>query len=142
MSTWLYQLNQENWTPQRYRLEVWEGQAWQWEVRTKVTQGHAPIAGDSVTFFYAKSGGTEAGFYGWAVILEWLPFDQTSQMTFRPVAPSDHLKMDPWWNPAAEKLADAIRRPIKQGTLWYMEEDLSRRLRSGVAAWLSAKTKR
>lgn len=143
MSTWLYQMNQKYWNPQRYRIEIWEGQTWQWDVGKKITQDHVPTAGDIVMFFYAKSGGTEAGFYGWAVILEWLTLDdQSNHMTFRPVAPSDHLKMDPWWNVKAEKLADKIRGSVKQGTLWYVEDGLIKELRSGVAAWLGAMTKR
>ncbi len=140
MSTWLYQMSQKFWTPQRYRIEIWEGQTWQWNVGKVIGHGNVPTPGDIVVFFYAKSGGTEAGFYGWAVILEWL--EQIKQVSFRPVAPSDHLKMDPWWDTDAQKLSNTIRGSVKQGTLWYMKEELAYKLRFGVAAWLSAITKR
>jgi hypothetical protein len=135
MSTWLYQMSQTFWNPQRYRIEIWEGQTWQWDVGKVISHGNETAPGDIVVFFYAKSGGTEAGFYGWAVILEWL--EQIKQVSFRPVAPSDHLKMDPWWNMEAEKLSDMIRGSVKQATMWHVKEDLAKDLRSGMTAWLA-----
>jgi len=32
MSTWFYQLNQQLWSPERYRLEIWENERWSWGV--------------------------------------------------------------------------------------------------------------
>lgn len=135
MSVWLYQINQRKWKPERYRLEIWEGQDWAWPVGQKLTRGRTPQAGDTVVFFYAPSGGTDAGFYGWAVVLEW--FEASSApLRFRPVAPSDCLKMDPWWGKRAAALADRIRGKVKQGTLWLFPEGAVTELRAGVAAWL------
>ncbi len=118
MATWLYQLNANNWSAERYRLEIWEGERWNWSVGTISGKGQHPEEGDIVVFFYAPSKSTDPGFYGWAVVLGWV--DQVPELHFRPVAPSDHLKMHPWWDGKdgwASQLADAIRGKMKQGTL-------------------------
>jgi len=138
MSTWLYQLSTDIWEPERYRLDIWEGERWNWPVGGKSGAGQTPQAGDTVVFFYAPSRGTDPGFYGWAVVLEW--FDKSSSpLYFRPTSPSDRLKMDPWWNEEAKALAEDIRGPMKQRTLWMIQEDLVPRLRQGIRAWLASK---
>lgn len=136
MSCWLYQINQKSWSPERYRYEIWEGQDWAWPVGQKVTRGRVPKAGDTVVFFYAPSGGADAGFYGWAVVLEWFETSSTP-MRFRPAAPSDHLKMHPWWDKRAAALADRVRGKVKQGTLWLFQEGAVAELRVGIATWLA-----
>jgi hypothetical protein len=138
---WLYQMNQQDWKPNRYRLDVWEGERWSWPVRKKVPRGGTPRAGDRVVFFYAKTGGDEPGFYGWALVLDWC--EDQRRMYFRPVAPSDHLKMDPWWDTDAEDIADRVRGEVKRGTLWQIrEEKLSARLSAGITAWLNGSAER
>jgi hypothetical protein len=132
---WLYQINQGNWSPERYRVEIWEGHDWMWPSGKKI--GHAvPGAGDTVVFFYAPSGGSDPGFYGWAIVLEWLDLENSVELRFKPVAPSDYLKMNPWWDDDARALADAIRGKVKQGTLWPVPNDAIGKLRSGIATWL------
>lgn len=138
MPTWLYQLSTDIWQPERYRLEIWEGERWNWPVGGKSGGGQKPQAGDTVVFFYAPSRATDPGFYGWAVVLEW--FDKSSSpLYFRPTSPSDRLKMDPWWNDEAKELAEEIRGPMKQRTLWMIQEELVPRLRQGIRAWLASK---
>jgi hypothetical protein len=137
MSTWLYQIDQESWSPERYRLEIWEGQDWAWPVGKKNPGDKEPQNGDTVVFFYAPTGGHDPGFYGWAVVLEWFELRNIKELRFRPVAPSDHLKMHPWWNQHdASTLADKIRGPVKQGTLFLVPDALVKTLRSGISAWL------
>jgi hypothetical protein len=134
MSTWLYQINQKSWSPQRYRLEIWENERWSWPVGRKTGAAKLPSPGDIVVFFYAPSGGIDPGFYGWAIVLEWL--NEESSLYFRPVAPSNHLKMCPWWDKQAQKLAESIRGTVKQGTLWRVSDDLVPELRSGITSWV------
>ena len=78
MSMWLYQLSpKKTWNQKRYRTEIWEGERWAWGVGRKATKAE-PEPGDTIVFFYAPSGGGgEPGFYGWAVITEWLPAGDT-----------------------------------------------------------------
>ena len=135
MSTWMYQMNQQRWPPERYRLEIWEGERWNWPVGRKVPADETPLPGDVVVFFNSKSGAPDPGFYGWAVILEWYTVVPVN-MYFRPVAPSDALKMNPWSDDHALTLADDIRGRVKQGTLWRVPDELVPRLRKGIFEWL------
>jgi hypothetical protein len=136
MSMWLYQIDAQNWSPQRYRLEIWEGERWAWPVGQKRLSGQEPIPGDIVVFYNTPSGGTDFGFYGWAIILEW--FENGSELYFRPVAPSDLLKMHPWRDQPARDIADAIRGKVKQGTFWYVPEELEFAVRDGIFRWIGA----
>jgi hypothetical protein len=139
MSTWFYQISPKEWSPERYRIEIWEGEKWAWPVGSKSSHGQVPAAGDTVIFFCAPTGGYDPGFYGWAVILEWYE-NSTTPLYFRPVAPSDHLKMNPWWDSTASDLADRIRGKVKQKTLWLVDDDLVQDIRQGIASWLSARS--
>jgi hypothetical protein len=132
---WLYQLSQAEWTPERYRLDIWEGERWRWPVR-KIATSERPAPGDQVVFFFAKAGCPEPGFYGWAVVLQWEE-EANQRLYFRPVAPSDHLKMCPWWDGAAEQIADQIRVPIPQGTLWRVPDQLAAAIGAGIAGWVA-----
>ena len=134
MSMWLYQISPTTWSPNRYRLEIWENERWSWAVGRKTGKGEVPEAGDTIVFFYAPSGGHEPGFYGWAVVMEWL--DEQSLLYFRPVAPSDHLKMCPWWDGEARSLADEIRGAVKQGTLWQVPQTLAKKPCQGITRWI------
>ena len=136
MSTWLYQINQRFWPPERYRFEIWEGERWAWPAGKRSGAGAVPRQGDTIVFFYAPSGGADPGFYGWAVTLEWRP-ESSNELHFRPAAPSDQLKMRPWWNETASTLANEIRGRMKQRTLWLVEEELVPQLRDGIAQWMS-----
>src|SRR5262249_50371889 len=119
MSTWLYQISPQIWDPGRYRLEIWEGERWAWSVGARAGSGTDPQPGDTVVFFCSPTGGNDPGFYGWAVVLDWHQPNDTP-LYFRPVAPSDHLKMDPWWDHEAKALADEIRGKVKRRTLWLI----------------------
>jgi hypothetical protein len=139
MTTWLYQISPEQWSPERYRFEIWEGERWAWPVGSKSSGGELPEPGDVIVFFYSPTGGMDPGFYGWAVVLEWFPGSSTP-LAFRPVAPSDHLKMHPWWDDEAIELADVIRGKMKRRTLWIVPEELVARLRQGITSWLAGQS--
>jgi len=140
MAMWLYQLSQEEWTPSRYRLDIWEGERWRWRVG-KISGSERPSVGDRVLFFFAKAGCDEPGFYGWAVILRWEEYGENDvRMYFCPVAPSDQLKMCPWWDGpdgSVQQLATEIRVPIPQGTLWRVPDHLIATIGVGIARWTS-----
>jgi hypothetical protein len=89
-----------------------------------------------VVFFNSRSGAADSGFYGWAIILEWYEALGPANMYFRPVAPSDTLKMNPWGDGDALALADEIRGRVKQGTLWRIADEMVPRLRKGIFEWL------
>jgi hypothetical protein len=133
---WLYQLSQAEWTPERYRLDIWEGERWRWPVG-KITGSGRPAAGDRVVFFFAQTACPEPGFYGWAVVLQWE--EEEKRFYFRPVAPSDQLKMCPWWDGpagAAEQIADQVRGQVPRGTLWRVPDELAAAIGAGIAGWV------
>lgn len=138
MSTWLYQMSPKVWSPSQYRLDIWEGERWAWPVGAMSGQGKKPEPGDLLVTFFTKGNGTDPGFYGWAVILDWLN-EAGDQLRFRPVAPSDSLKMCPWWDDEASSIADKIRGNMKQRTLWLVEDDLSTQLRHGILTWVAGR---
>jgi len=133
MTMWLYQMDQKQWPPNSYRLDIWENERWSWPVGRKASVGNLK-PGDRIVFFYARSGGVEPGFYGWAVVLDW--HEDERGMYFRPVAPSDHLKMHPWWDDEAKRVTDEVRGRVKQGTLWQVPDDLARAISTGITSWL------
>jgi hypothetical protein len=134
MAMWLYQLTQAEWPVNSYRLDIWEGERWRWPVG-KIAGAERPAAGDRVVFYFAKAGCDEPGFYGWAIVLQWE--EAESRFYFRPVAPSDQLKMCPWWDDEARRVADAIRGPVPRGTLWPVGDDAAAALGAGLARWVN-----
>lgn len=138
MAMWLYQLSQTQWTPEKYRLDIWEGERWRWPVG-KIIGSARPAVGDRVVFFFAKTNCPEPGFYGWGIVLQWEEGD--SWLCFRPVAPSDHLKMHPWWDGSqgeAEKLATEVRVPVPNATLFPVPAELASKISGGITCWLSS----
>lgn len=135
MNIWFYQINQQSWPPNRYRLEIWENQTWSWPIGRMHGGGVEIETGDVVVFFYAPSGGDDPGFYGWAIVQEFVDFGRP-EILFRPVSPSDFLKMCPWWDEEAKALADDIRGKFKQITLWRVDHKDWMRLSNGIRFWL------
>lgn len=95
----------------------------------------APKVGDTVVFFFAKTGGHDPGIYGWAVLDRCEPDE--NRLYFVPAAPTNYLKMTPWWDKEAERLTDHIRGSVKQGTLWHVRPEDTKVLRDGIRNWLN-----
>ena len=134
MSVWIYQLNQKNWPPETFRYEIWEGRNWSWGYGKKIGAAQ-PAAGDTLVFFYAPRGGKVPGIYGWAVVERC---DEESRIVyFRPTAPTDHLKMDPWWDEEVKKVTEDIRGPVPQATLFQVQERNICKIQQGIKNWLS-----
>jgi hypothetical protein len=132
MSNWLYQLNPKDWPPETFRYEIWEKQRWHWPYGQK--RGEAsPATGDTIVFFYAPSGGADPGIYGQAVVE--LCDGKSKTLYFIPVAPTDRLKMDPWWNDEVKKIVDEIRGGMKQATLFTVSAEQVRKIRLGIRNW-------
>jgi hypothetical protein len=134
MSTWLYQLNPQSWTPEVFRFEIWEGKHWHWGYGSK-RSANVPAIGDTIIFFYAPSGGDDPGIYGWAVLERCDTESKT--LYFIPVAPTNSLKMDPWWDNQIQLIADHIRGTMKQATLFPIGFQDAKKIRSGIRRWLS-----
>ena len=130
MSTWLYQLNAQDWSPETFRYEIWEGKPWRWPYGSK--RGEAELElGDTLIFFYAKTGCSDPGFYGWAVLEQHRA--DSPLLYFTPAAPTNRLKMDPWWNDRdAKKLVDRIRGNMPQATLFLIKDADLKTLRTAL----------
>lgn len=126
MSAWLYQMTTKDsddlvWSPEDYRMEVWEGKENKWSIRKINERGQDPIKkGDIVIFFFAKNT-KDCGIYGWAIITKI--DNKKGQISFIPTFPSDYLKTTPLWNENIENLMNQIRVPIPQGTMWSITPD-------------------
>jgi len=139
MNTWIYQLNQQDWKPGIFRYEIWENQRWHWSYGQK--RGDAtPEVGDTVVFFYAPASGNDPGIYGWAIVERCDAESKT--LYFIPTAPTNHLKMHPWWDDDAKSVTDEIRGPMKQATLFQVRNEMISRIRSGIRNWLGQATPR
>jgi hypothetical protein len=137
LAFWLFQLSEEEYPLRNYRLHVWENERWRFFARTMEGGQSPPEPGDLVVFFYAPTGADEPGFCGWGVVLQWIeraPNDR--ELCFRPGAPNDFLKMHPWNDEGAIKLANEIRGRMTQRTLWPIEKEQAKKLRNGISTWL------
>ena len=62
-------------------------------------------------------------------------------MYFRPVSPSDRLKMHPWGTTEAMKLGDDVRGKMPHATLWLINDDrLKAAINAGILSWSGTQT--
>ena len=128
MAYWLYQMSSNIWSSGSYRIEVWEGEPTNWEINRKVPKVNSPQPGDIIILFFAPTGESDPGIYGWAVIVR---FDE-HEIRFIPSPPSDYMKMNPVWDNDVKNIIHQIR-PVAQGTLWEIEEKYFKALRQKIA---------
>lgn len=123
MNPWLYQMAEdEDWTPEDFRLTVWEREPVTWEHKKIMSlNGVKPMPGDPLVFFFAKSRTKTPGICGWAVITKVYP--RKGELTFQAVPPTDLLKMNPLWDNEVEELINDVRGPHPRGTTWEVSED-------------------
>ena len=125
MAFWLYQMSNDVWKAEKYRVEVWEGNNTTWPVGRLLPAGKVPQYGDSIVLFYT---GNDLGVYGLAVLLRY----EEKEIYFRPVPPSDYLKMNPLWNDKVKSIVDEIRGKVKMGTMWEINDDQMKLLRTRI----------
>jgi hypothetical protein len=118
-----------------FRYEVLENQRWHWHYGN-VRGKERPEAGDVVVFFYAPSRGNDPGVYGWAVIERC--HSEYKILYFIPSPPTNHLKMDPWWDEDVKKVAAKIRGGSPQGTLFPVDKSHIPTIRNGIRKWFSS----
>ena len=125
MSAWLYQMKTgevegEPWSPQEYRLQVWEGYDTTWNARKIHDRNKGTITpGDLIVFVFTKSRTKDHGIYGWGIIEKYNA--RTNRLTFTPTFPSDYLKTSPVWDDSVAALLDQVRVPAPYtGTMWFL----------------------
>jgi hypothetical protein len=130
MACWLYQINADNWSHERYRVEVWEG-----HLVTNWTIGEGPrkpkevSPGDMVIIFFVKSGTHDPGIYGWGIITSFYK----EFIDFRPAPPSDYLKMNPVPEKEVSGIISKIRGGMAQMAMFKVEDKEFRELRQQIA---------
>jgi hypothetical protein len=144
---WLYQMNPtaDFFSPEAYRLEVWEGQPWWWRTGNLFPRDAAPPRpGQRIVFYFTGDDTATRGFYGWGIIQRWIApgaetDDAKGHLEFKITAPSDHLKMHPWNTDAALKAANKARRnTFNAGTLfWIDQQDVIETITKGISAWVA-----
>jgi hypothetical protein len=86
-----------------------------------------------MVLWYAESVTNEPGIYGWGVILGV----SQDNILWRPVAPSDYLKMDPLFDEAIARVVNTIRGRMTRGTLWNVKKKESTELKSWIRTALN-----
>ncbi len=142
MKTWLYQLNGDKWSPNLFRCAIWEGRQWQWNQNEIRPTTGIPTPGDVLLFFYTMgtrdTDGTKAsGIYGWGVIDRCEKFDNETMLNFTATAPTNQLKVDPWWDDECEGITTEIRaNQAMFATVFEIPEKLIPQIRRGIKRWV------
>jgi hypothetical protein len=136
MSVWLYQMSHRDWPPERYREEVWEGELSSWPAG-KVIGGTNPEPGDSMVLWYARTGNPDPGMYGWGVVVGTSAIQRRKRIRWRPVTPSDYLKMNPLLDDETAAIVDQVRKGMPRATMWPIPHKHMRTIRERIAAHLT-----
>lgn len=118
------------WPEENYRAEIWEGTPVFWPVQ-KIAQSGRPTAGDRIFCWYAKTVSKSPGICGWGVVLSYE--DALHRIGWRPVFPSDVLKMFPVFDKEVSALVKSIRG-FPRGTLWPVTDEDARSLTNTILA--------
>jgi len=130
MACWLYQMRADQYSHERYRTEVWEGNlVTNWSIGESKRKPKEVQFGDTVILFFARTGADEPGIYGWGVITL---FDK-EVIDFRPTPPSDYLKMNPVPEKEITKIIDKIRAGMPEGTIFPVDKEELKHLRQIIA---------
>jgi hypothetical protein len=132
MACWLYQMNANRYSHERYRNEVWEGNlVTNWGIGESTHRPKEMVPGDMLILFYAKVSKIEFGIFGWGIIMF---FDKlTEDLNFRPASPSDYLKMNPLWDDEISLIIDQIRGGFPEGTMWKIDKKVLEQIREKIA---------
>jgi hypothetical protein len=121
------------WPEARYRESIWEGDTVHWPVRKARGQAR-PDAGDRLFCWYARTASAAPGVWGWGVVTNFCT--DSEEVVWRPVSPSDRLKMDPIFDTVLDKRVASIRGKVAQGTLWPISETDADWLTTRVRSWV------
>jgi hypothetical protein len=115
---WLYQMNPtaDFFSPEAYRLEVWEGQPWWWRTGNLFPRDAAPPRpGQRIVFYFTGDDTATRGFYGWGIIQRWIApgaetDDAKGHLEFKITAGAKLLDVRSAPHPAAKR-----RHPLPAG---------------------------
>src|SRR5271157_2961526 len=113
MTGWLYQMIADKrtsgyWSHEQYQATVCEGKYTTYDVRKLRSKSGKKIQpGDILVLFYAWSGDSKGGIYGWGKVAQYN--EERSTIKFRPMRPSDYLKMHPILDDEIKEITKIIR---------------------------------
>lgn len=149
MNSWLYQMSTQHWPEENYRTDVWEGEPVTFSVGrvNGAARDERPAHGDRIFCWYAETVSRAPGLCGWGVVLS-LRERREVMLVWRPVFPSDLLKLRPLIDREVTSLVEVIRHGMPRGTLWLMPHSAAEALtakvlsqvRSNVPAGASSQT--
>ena len=132
----MYQMSADSYSVEEYRDEIWEGEMVKWPTGNVRTESGCRISpGDTVALVFVRTGTKEPGIYGWGVVAHYK--EDKGLFSFRPTFPSDYLKMNPIWDDQVSGLLDAIRGPVKVGTMWEMSSDHAAKMKRKIHDWIT-----
>lgn len=135
MAHWLYQMSTDYFPLNRYRTEVWEETTvTNWHIGESTHKPTDVQPGEIIILFYAKTGTPDPGIYGWGIVT----FFDREAINFRPVSPSDYLKMNPLWDDDISDIVDGIRGGMPQGTMYRVADGTLKKIREKIAEHVSS----
>ncbi len=106
----------EEWTPEDYRVDVWEDHEISWPVGKLVgARNDDVIPGNLIFLFFAQTQNAFPGIYGVGIITRYSP--RRGEITFRLCPPSNYLKINPLWDDNVKQVINHIRGRFTQGTM-------------------------
>lgn len=140
MTVWLYQMNVDRVLEygDKYKLEdfrryVRDGKYLRWKTRNIISETEEPKAGDTIIYWFVKSGTDEPGLYGLGIIFKCYEKDDdppyNKWILHLPVFPSERLKNHPIYDTEIEKIVNEIRGNKQAfGTMFIIKDNQAERL--------------
>jgi len=134
MGAWLYQMNAEEWSPDKYRKSVREGKTLNWSVGRIYRRKRKEIApGDQVVLFFCERLNAEPGIYGLGEVKRFTRDGDSGPRIRIAVRPrTDTLKSTPVWDSEVRATVQAIRGNLPRGTMWRVTPSQYERLRRKI----------
>jgi hypothetical protein len=130
---WLYQVNSEFWTVEDYRYDSWEGDVNEWMHGT-INGETDPQRGDIILVWFDKGTTEDPGLYGWGIVMDMDHLEKS--IAFRPVFPSDLIKMKPIFEDEIEEIVDKVKGEFPIGTMWALDKEAEKEVRELIYDWI------
>ena len=77
--------------------------------------------GDTIFFFFCKTGNSEPGIYGWGKVTNFISGSTSNrQVSFLVKPPTNRVKTNPRWNCEVDELVKSIQGTLPQATLFWV----------------------
>lgn len=147
MTVWLYQMNADKslqdgsfYTPDDYQEEVESDDYLEWLTREVRPKELNPKAGDTIFYWFVRTGTDDPGLYGLGLIFSChkcpeynTDYDCIEHM---PVYPSENLSDDPIYDDEIQEIIDEIRgNQAAFATMFAIDDHHIQRLFAKIQEW-------